>query len=130
MNIEIPSKRFFIIMVVIFGVLLISGAFAVYDPTKGSHDTLWTDRIESKTGSKVIVAGDLEVTGKLTGSQAAGGSSLSGTMCGYYAGNCGGAYWACQGHNPFVDCPDGYSRQSITYCGTSNTQTAWMCVKD
>jgi hypothetical protein len=97
MRIEIPSRRFFIIVAVIFALLFISGAFAVYDPSKGSHDTLWTDRIEPKTASRIIVAGDMEVTGTLTASSLPGTppSTPSGTSI-----TCDWTGWSNDGQCP------------------------------
>jgi hypothetical protein len=70
---EVTNTKMFIIIAIVFGLLLIGGAFAVYDPTKGSHDTLWTDRIEPKTADRIIVAGDMEVTGQLIATTAGSG---------------------------------------------------------
>jgi hypothetical protein len=61
------NKYMFATLVVIFALLMIGIGLSAYDSTKGSHDTLWTNYIEPKTGDKVIVAGNLEITGDLIG---------------------------------------------------------------
>jgi hypothetical protein len=125
MRIEIPSKRFFMVISVVFGLLLIGGVFAVYDPTKGSHDTLWTDRIEPKTAARIIVAGDMEVTGQLIaaipgsgGGGGTGGTSISCQWDGWNPVNadewvgCGVGYPSCR-QNSYIQafCSGGYVTQ-------------------
>jgi len=66
LTINIQNRYMFWTLMVLISAILIGAAIAVYDPAKGSHDTLWTNTIESKTGAAIIISGDAEVTGDLT----------------------------------------------------------------
>jgi len=80
MKIEIKNWNLFTLVVFILVMISIGIGIAVYDPSYGSHETLWSDRIEPKTADKVIISGNVEVTGDLkvdgeiAGSGAGGGT--------------------------------------------------------
>ncbi len=66
MKIHIKNWHMFYFVVALIAFICLGIVFAVYDPTMGSHETLWSDRIEPKTSDKIIISGNVEVTGDLT----------------------------------------------------------------
>jgi hypothetical protein len=145
MRIDIPNKRFFTVLLFAFTLLLLGGAFALYDPTKGSHDTLWTDRIEPKTTDRIIVTGNLEVTGNLIASTQGvtpqSGAVPRGTICGRYVymrGNinvniaCLGVEVASGPSNYGAPgaCPTGYTNYYNPIPDSKGTSWERFCAKD
>lgn len=82
MKIELSNKKTFIAIAVICALLIFGAAIAEYDPTKGSHSTLWTDRIEPKTAGGIVIGGDVQITGTLSmPATGAAGTTISPVTC-------------------------------------------------
>ncbi|MFH1510111.1 MAG: hypothetical protein ABIF10_00340 [Candidatus Woesearchaeota archaeon] len=114
MKVEISNQKTFIVIAAICTLVVFGVVIAAYEPTKGSHDTLWTDRIEPKTGPGIVIAGDVEITGDLKADQASsvavtcnwegdkivesGVVSIRGDAC---DSTCCGLNKECSGHYPW-----------------------------
>lgn len=104
------NKYMFATLVVIFALLMIGIGLSAYDSTKGSHDTLWTNFIEPKSGDTVVVSGNMQVTGTLTSPSLTSGGS-GGTTAPAPVITCAWEGWAGGLPQP------GYSRWECRFTG-------------
>jgi hypothetical protein len=127
MKMEMSNKKTFIAIAVIGGLLIFGAAVAADDPTKVSHSTLWTDRIEPKTDSGITLAGDVEIIGTRSAATGAGLDcnwngdfvistrvlGLTGPAC---SGCCSAPAENCWGENQMNSCRMQAIEQIIARC--------------
>jgi hypothetical protein len=91
MRIEIKNKYNLLTISVMVLLISVGIATSVYDPTQGSHQTLWTNTIEPISGSSIKVIGNIIASGTVCDSN--GCSNSSGGGSGLWSSNGAAVYY-------------------------------------